>query len=278
MGIPLIIFGVFGGLLNTIVFLSLRIYRQNSSAFYLTVVSIVDTGQLLTGLLTRVLFNMDTLEWIESSPIFCKLRFSVFELFAIISPTCLCLVAIDQFLSTSTRPQWQQWSNIKIAHRLSAICIIFWLLYGIPYAIYYTPSVSTTTGLTSCVIGNIVYFQYYNIVHIPLFMCGIPLSLTILFGFLASRNIRRHSHQTVPIVRRRHEVQLTMMVLVQVIFNALTTTPSVIVHIISSQSTLTNDPNIAAQLQFAFALTTCLYYVYYAVRINYSKKPNEFRF
>ncbi|CAF3956034.1 unnamed protein product, partial [Adineta steineri] len=49
MGVPFIIGGVIGGLLNIIIFLSLQIYRQSSSAFYLTVVSIINIGQLLTG-------------------------------------------------------------------------------------------------------------------------------------------------------------------------------------------------------------------------------------
>jgi hypothetical protein len=59
MSVPLIIDGVF----NVIIFLSLQLYQQSSSAFYLTVVSIVKVGQLLTGFLSRVLIN--------SSPPFC---------------------------------------------------------------------------------------------------------------------------------------------------------------------------------------------------------------
>src|SRR5579871_4815605 len=98
MGITLIIIGVLGGILNVIVFLSLRIYRQSSSAFYLTVVSIVNIGQLLTGLLSRVLINAVGIDWTETSPAYCKIRNYLFQACAIISPVCLCLATIDQFL------------------------------------------------------------------------------------------------------------------------------------------------------------------------------------
>ena len=107
-GIPLIIFGVLGGLLNIIVFSSLQIYRQSSSAFYLIVFSIVNIGQLLTGLLSRVLANLIGSDCVESSEIFCKIRYTLFHACGIISPTCLCLATIDQCFATSTHQQWQQ--------------------------------------------------------------------------------------------------------------------------------------------------------------------------
>ncbi|CAF4308738.1 unnamed protein product, partial [Adineta steineri] len=49
LGIPILISGLIGGLINVIVFLSLQTFRQNSCAFYLTVMSIVNIGHLSTG-------------------------------------------------------------------------------------------------------------------------------------------------------------------------------------------------------------------------------------
>lgn len=73
VGSIIVIGGVFGGLLNIIVLLSLRIYRQSSSAFYLTVVSIVNIGQLSTGLLSRVLLNIIGVDWTATSMAYCKI-------------------------------------------------------------------------------------------------------------------------------------------------------------------------------------------------------------
>lgn len=181
------------------------------------------------------------------------------------------MVTIDQFLATSIRPQWQQWSNIKIARRLSLLCTIFWLLYGIPYAIYYTPEVSITTGITSCVINNPVYIQYYNDVHLPIFMFTLPLLITINFGFLAYYNTKQLYYQTVPLVRRRHEAQLTTMVFVQIIFNVFATTPSLFTRIVIVHTTLNNDPIIAVQIRLVTGVFACIYFSYYAIRIIYCK-------
>jgi len=60
--IPIFIAGIIGGCLNIIVFLSLRTFRESSCAFYLTVLSFLNIGQLITGLFTRLMitgFNID---------------------------------------------------------------------------------------------------------------------------------------------------------------------------------------------------------------------------
>ena len=268
MGTAITIGGVLGGLANVIIFLSLRIYRQSSSAFYLTIVSIVNIGQLLTGLLSRVLINAVGVDWTETSLSYCKIRNYLFQACAIISPVCLGLATIDQFLATSTRPQWQRWSNTKTAHRLTASAIIFFLIYGILYLIFYGLVETSTTGKSSCLIPNTIFALYYNDFHVPVLMCIIPLSITIIFGLLAYYNVKQLSYRTVPLIRRRHEVQLTVMVLIQVVFNFFTTTPCFVVLTFAANITLTLDPLKAIQVRLAIAVTTCIYYLYYAVNRN----------
>jgi hypothetical protein len=57
IGIPIFIAGILGGFLNIITFLSLRTFRESSCAFYLTVMSFVNIGQLIAGLLSRIMIN-----------------------------------------------------------------------------------------------------------------------------------------------------------------------------------------------------------------------------
>ncbi|CAF1125619.1 unnamed protein product [Adineta steineri] len=266
MGIIVTIGGIFGGIINIIIFLSLRTYRQSSSASYLTVVSIINIGQLLTGLLSRVLINAVGVDWTQTSLAYCKLRNYIFQMCAIVSPMCMCLATIDQFLSTSAHPRWQRWSNTKIAYCLSGIMISFWSIYGIPYLLYYNIVVSSNGGTPSCTITNAIFSKYYNDFHVPVLMCIIPLTIMIIFGLLAYRNVKQISHRTVvPLVRHRHEVQLTIMVLAQTVFNIFATTPCFIVLTFASFTTLTQDPVIAIQVRFAIAITTCIYYLYYAI-------------
>jgi hypothetical protein len=80
VGISILIVGVIGGLLDTLVFLSLKTFRQSSCAFYLTVMSVVNVGQLLTGLLSRVMISGFTVDWTETSVFYCKFRLFVLQM------------------------------------------------------------------------------------------------------------------------------------------------------------------------------------------------------
>ena len=100
----ILITGVIGGLSKIIVFLSLKTLRQNSCAFYLTIMSFVNLGQLLTGLLSRIMISGFSIDWTQMSLFYCKFRYFVFQTCTLLSFTCIC-------------PRWQQWSNIKISHR-----------------------------------------------------------------------------------------------------------------------------------------------------------------
>src|ERR1700722_13237328 len=108
LGIFTLIAGVLGGFLNAIVFLSLQTYRQSSCGVYLTVMAIVDIGQLVTGLFGRIMIGGFAIDWTLTSLFYCKFRVYCFQVCALTSMTCICLSTIDQYLATCSRPRWQQ--------------------------------------------------------------------------------------------------------------------------------------------------------------------------
>src|SRR3984885_11187525 len=118
IAIPAFIMGVIGGFLNVIVFLSLKTFRQSSCAFYLTIMSIANIGQLLLGLFSRIMISGFNINWTQSSAFYCKFRLYCLQLCGLISFTSYCLGILDQYFATCTRFRWQQWSNIKVAQRL----------------------------------------------------------------------------------------------------------------------------------------------------------------
>lgn len=59
----------------------------------------------------------------------------------------------------------------------------------------------------------------------------LPLTLMGLFGLLAYHNVRSLAYRTIPLVRRELDKQITKMVLVQVIYNIIVTSPYVIATI-----------------------------------------------
>ena len=257
--------GVLGGLLNIIVFLSLRTFRESSCAFYLIVMSFVNIGNLLTGLLSRIIISGFGIDWTLISPLYCKFRWFCLQQCVLTSFTCTCLAALDQYMSTNARPLWRQWSNIKIAHRITITFIIVWLLHGISYLIFFDLLVSPSTGKTTCTSTSTTFRQYHVYGYLITLSGALPLITTAFFGSLAYNNVRQLSHRTVPLVRRELEKQLTQMVLAQIAFNVVVTLPYTILTMLTSILGPSKDPSIAARFDFATVMSILLYYSSFSV-------------
>jgi hypothetical protein len=228
--------------------------------------SIVNDGQLIMGLLARIMITGFGIDWTQTALIFCKLRYFIFSIAALISFTSITLATIDQYFATCFRPRWQEWSNIQVAHRLTAAFSIIWILHGITYLIFFNQTVSPTTGKVTCASPNDIFLQYRSY-FVTLVLTGfLPVVITILFGCLAYYNVQQLAHRTLPLVRRELDKQLTVMVLVQVIVNSFTVLPYAIVTTLTLNTSLMSDPVVATKIQFIATLTVLLYYINFAVR------------
>ncbi|CAF0768231.1 unnamed protein product [Adineta steineri] len=263
-GISLLIAGTLGGFILTIVFLSLQVFRQSSCAFYLTIMSIVNIGQLLTGLLTRIMITGFSIDWTTTSLFYCKFRLYFAILCAQISLTCLCLAIIDQYFATSAHPRWQQWSNIKIAHRLTILFIIIWVLCDIPYLTSFNQIYSTTTNKTSCVSTNTIFTQYRIYFIAPVAIGFLPVCIASIFAIMAYLNVQRIAYRTVPLVRRELDKQLTSIVLVQIPCTIISIVPYAVTNILISNQNLMANQVTWAQIQFASSVTILLFYSGYS--------------
>jgi len=266
VGLFLLIAGLVGNLLNIIIFLSLKTFRNTSSVVYLVMASFVNIGQLLTGLISRILFNALQTDWTLTSSLYCKFRPYLVHIFAFSSLTCVSLAIIDQFLATSIRPHWQQWSSAKTAYYLSGFSLIFWIIYLCPHLIYYE---LITGNEPLCTITDLLYSQYVDNFLVPFVWYIIPFFVSVLFGLLAYRNIKQTAYRTVPLLRRRIDEQLSIMILVQVIINILVTFPYIAYLTITPHVSFSDDPLTIAQLQLIRNIALCLYYLYPSVSIIY---------
>jgi hypothetical protein len=268
LGISIVVAGVLGGLLNAIVFLSLQTFRQSPCALYLTVASIVNIGQLLTGLLSRVMISGFGLDFTQQSLFYCKFRFSFYQICALVSFTCMCLASIDQFLATCSKPRWQQWSNLKIARRACLLTILICIIHSIPNFIYYDLRTIPGTGQAMCSNFDSIILSNYNRYFYMICLLGfIPILIMSIFALLAYNNVRNIAYRTVPLVRHQLDKQLTAMVLLQIIINVFTTLPFIILSTVQLIITVT-DPVQTAVLQLILGITTCLYNSYFAVSMN----------
>jgi len=265
LGIPLLILGVSGGLLSIIVFLSLKTFRQSPCAFYLTIMSFTNIGQLMTGLLTRIVWFQTGINWSLLSEFYCKFRWYLIDVFAMTSFTCICLATIDQFLATSSKVRWQRYSNIKLNRYLCLTFIFIGILSRIPTLIFYRLIISPITGQVSCAMTNPSYEKFTIYGHILIFTGILPISITVLFGLLAYRHVQQIPHRSIPLVRRELDKQLTRMVLIQVIFNFTNVAPSTIMNVYTLTVSPSDDPLINAIVQLISTIAVCLYYSYFAV-------------
>jgi hypothetical protein len=260
--------GVLGNLINIIVFLSLKIIRQSSCAFYLTIMSFVNIGQLLSGLLTHMMSVGFQIDWTVMSLSFCKFRWTFFQLCTLMSYTCLCLATIDQYCATCTRLRFQQWSSIKIAHRLMTISIIICILLLIPYPILTNYVLSPVSDSIACATTNMIMARYANFFVALSLSSFVPDFITVVFGSIAYRNVQQIAYRTVPLVRRELDKQLTIMVLVQVIINLFTNVPFVTMNAVIYATVSITNSMITDIIQFIYSMLLIIFYTYFAVSRN----------
>jgi hypothetical protein len=268
-GILILITGVTGCLLNVIIFRSMKIFRQSSCIFYLTIMSIANMGQLITGLLPRILVNGFNIDWTQSSVFYCKFRWFCPYVCALISLTCMCFATIDQFLATCASRRWQKWSDIKVAHVATAISICIWLIYGIPYLIYVDIITSSLTGNPECTATNKNFYQYHN--YSSLWFLGglLPVAINAIFGLLVYFNVQRSSQPIISLIRYELDRQLQIIVYIQIIYNFVAIVPFIIVTILIVDLMIMKDLLLTAKLQFANVVTFCLYYLNVFVSVHY---------
>jgi hypothetical protein len=263
-GIPVFIMGVISAILNIIVFLSLKTFRQSSCAFYLMIISVFNLGQFFSNTLPSIVSLGFGQNWAVSSLFICKIKAFVLTTSTLSSMTCLCLAIIDQYFAICSHPRWQQCCNIKFAHRLTTIFVIIWILHGIPYSVFYDHSISPSMNQTVCQITNDDFIQYHTYGYFLILNNLLPL-ITVIFGLMAYRNARQLVYRTVPIVRLKLDRQLTKIVLIQVLISFCTFLP----YSIQSMSSLTtlqqNDPIVGANKRLATSITFYFSILSYAV-------------
>ncbi|CAF1314737.1 unnamed protein product [Adineta steineri] len=264
MGFFIFASGVIGNSLNVLVFLSLRTFRESSCGFYLIAMSIANICHLFIGDLTFIMINGFGINWLNRSIFYCKFRPFYVQFCILTSFSCMCLAIIDQFMAICSNPRWHQWNNIKLARYIVIGTIIFWILHGIPFLLYYVHIVSPITGQSNCVIISVAFQKYYNFFYSPVLICIIPMAIMILFGTFAYRNVQNIAYRTVPLVRQESEKQLTTMVLVQVFFDIIPVSPLVALSIFRAIYNTPNDPLILAQLNLISNILIIINYLHFA--------------
>lgn len=254
VGLFIFITGVIGGLLNIIIFRTLKTFRQTSCGFYLTVTSIFNIGQAIFALSTRIFdagfsINLTNIPWT------CKLRTFLAQSCVLLSLTGMSLVTIDQFLSMTDH---RHWSNLRLAHRHMIIACILWSIHGIVALIFW----NTPYGI--CIATGNAYRIYLMNFYLPVLLGCLPIVIMTIFSLLAFFRIRTLASREINIVRLSRDRQLTAMALLQVAIIVLASLPYTIFNIYDLNLPTTN-PEDAARRRLIGTIVVLFYYENFAV-------------
>ena len=263
LGLFICITGIFGGLLNIIVFTTLRTFRETTCGTYLTAASICNLGQSLT-VIFRV-FNTGFNYGPFTSTVFCKFRFFAVQYFALVSMTCMCLATIDQFLSTT---KYRHLNNMQSAFCHVILTCIIWFVHGIPTFIYYDSNGNT------CISTNNTFAKYFTYFYLPILLGLLPIMITSIFSLMTFFKTLTNAGRQVNIIRLSRERQLTAMTLVHALFITITTTPYVICFVYINSIT-TTDATDAALNQLVYVITSLFGIEGFAVSSLILKRERE---
>jgi hypothetical protein len=254
IGLFIFITGVIGGLLNIIIFTTLKTFRETSCGFYLIVTSIFNVSHAIFALITRILdsgfsINLTHLSWS------CKIRTFLSQSCVLLSLTGMSLVTIDQFLSMTT---YRHLSSLKSAHRHIIIACCLWFFHGIFALIYW----DTPTGI--CVQINVSYVKYLSYFYLPVLLGCLPIVIMVTFSLLAFFNIRTLASRQINIVRLSRDRQLTAMALLQVAFIVFASISYTIFNIYDLNTIITEEEDFARH-RLIGTVVVLLYYENFAV-------------
>jgi hypothetical protein len=225
-GCIIFVSGVIGNVLNILVFTQLKLFRDNRSAFYLTVDSISSFLFLFFAIsvtiLTSIYGDDGTGRWL----IWCKCRYILSQPFALTTYYIICLAAVDQFFSTNYRVNLRQMCTLKLARCLTFAFVCLWMVQSIVFGLF-----SDIQPSVGCVISNPTWLQYTTYFYYPVLSGLLPIIIASFFSILAFRNVRRIVRRQIPIVRRRLDRQMTAMVLLRVLIFVCFTLPYTIYRI-----------------------------------------------
>ena len=256
-GITLLIACIIGNGINILVFSKVRIYRTNPCTFYFLIGSIDNMFYVLLNLPMRILSDSYRIDTYRGSDPWCKIRQFLLVVPALISVTFSSLAIIDQFLVTSGSAYIRSRSQIKWAHRISIIVIVFWCLYDIHGLVLYRILPTTKT----CGSDN-AGLAIYSPIYLLGIICGIPVGIMTLFGLLTYRNIRR----TVRPAELRFDRQLIRMTFIHVVLVAVSLIPYGGMKAYSLITAgIVKDLDRQMKESFATTMVTLGTYLYYVV-------------
>ena len=189
------------------IFTSLKVFKGNQCAFYLTVESVTNIGLLLAFFPSTIISYLirQNLTWTYVA--WCKIQLMCGYGFGLCSLYTICFMTFDQYLSTNHRYSWRQLSTIRLAQRLVLIIILLALIHSVIFVVF------AQVDILGCTIYDPIVKLYLSYFFYPVLICFLPLTISVTFSLLAYQNVRRIVRRQLPVYRRRLDRQMTALAL-----------------------------------------------------------------
>jgi len=255
-----LVVGTVSNILMILIFTTLRTFRGNQCAFYLTVESVANISLLVAYLPSNIAGDILGRSPAQLSIVWCKIQLMSCYVFGFCSLFTIIFLSLDQYLSTNHRQSWRQISTIKLARLLTFFNVCFAILHNILFLVF------AEIGTLGCTIYHPVAKTYFTFFYYPILGGIVPFIVSGVFSLLAYRNVRRIVRRQVPLVRRRLDHQMTAIALARVVCMIALGLPFVCISLyeFNLNNSENNDMEIAIY-NLLSAIAHSLLYVNYAV-------------
>lgn len=204
--------GFIGNAMNILVFTHFKFFQKNRCAFYLTIESVSNFVYLLCTLAITITVTINGTTLITTSLVWCRLFYVLTQTLGLVTFSMICLIAFDQFFSTSYQLRYKQVCTFKLARWLVFISILVCFLHGITCSFFVH-----VVPLSGCIVTNTILIRYFTYFFYPVLAGFIPIIIVTIFSLFTIRNIHQINRQQV-LTDGYHRLdhQISAMVLIRI--------------------------------------------------------------
>jgi hypothetical protein len=195
-----LIIGTIGGICNLITFTGPKV-RRNACVFYLLCANIFQLFSILFVVPTRMALDNFGSNLEGQSIIFCKIRYYLAITLPELATYYLLLSILDRCLATFDDARIRAWSQLKVAHRLSAGLFIIGFVSNVHILVSYT----IYNGSCQVILGNtyVLFFAISGLVVVIL----LPHTLMLILCVMTFVNMKRRKRGAVAISNAQRQQQ-----------------------------------------------------------------------
>jgi len=208
-----LIIGTIGGFCNLIVFTDPRLSR-NACVFYLLCANIFQLFSIIFAVPIRMAWDNFGTNLERQSIIFCKIRYYLVSTLPQLAVYYLLLSILDRCLATFDDARLRAWSQLKVAHRLSAGLFIIGFSFNVHVLVLFTIYNDNCQPIPN--LTYTFFLAVYSLVVIILLPHTLMLILCVMTFVNMKRTKRRvvessHSQSQNKKQRRRFETHIIMV-------------------------------------------------------------------